>query len=342
MAKKRAKSASKAKGSSPAPTELALLRAVLADPDDDAPRLNYADLLDEHGDCDRAEFIRLQIERARRPRRDPTRIYYGDRENALLEAHGAQWLAPLPEAARRHVKFERGFPGRVEPELTDFLSWDDTLWQVAPVTALWLGDRWLRDGEYREGLDKEREMRALAAKPQLAHVRTLDLTESGYFVLADLDIFFTSPHLSKLRQMTVSDVGAGPPNWGGGRDGVVHAVVRARDLSGLKWLNLESDGITHEGVAALLASRLLPQLTELVLANNDITDEGAERLASSPRLARLEYLHLYCAGIGDRGALALAASPHLRHLKELSLMGNNFGEEAQAALRESFGDRLAL
>jgi uncharacterized protein (TIGR02996 family) len=340
MAKKRAKSPRQAGG--PAATEQALLGAVLASPDDDAPRLIFADWFAENGQPERAEFIQLQIARARLPRRDPARLYTGEREWALLEAHGAQWLAPLPEAARRHVKFERGFPGRVEPELIDFLNWDDTLWQVAPVTALWLGDRWLHDGTYREGLDKEREMRALAAKPQLEHIRTLDLTESGYFVIADLDIFFTSPHLSNLRQMTVADIGAGPPNWGGGRDGVVHAVVRARDLSGLKWLNLEANGITHEGVAALLASRLLPQLTELVLGNNGIADEGAERLASSPRVAGLEYLHLYCADIGDRGAHALAASPYLRHLKELSLMGNNFGEEAQAALRESFGDRLAL
>ncbi len=42
-------------------TEDALLRAVLADPDDDAPRLILADWLDEHGQAERAEFIRLQI-----------------------------------------------------------------------------------------------------------------------------------------------------------------------------------------------------------------------------------------------------------------------------------------
>lgn len=36
----------------------ALIAAVLADPDDDAPRLIYADWLDERGECDYAEFIR--------------------------------------------------------------------------------------------------------------------------------------------------------------------------------------------------------------------------------------------------------------------------------------------
>lgn len=42
------------------PTGAALYRAILADPDDDTPRLVYADWLQEEGDDDRAEFIRVQ------------------------------------------------------------------------------------------------------------------------------------------------------------------------------------------------------------------------------------------------------------------------------------------
>jgi uncharacterized protein (TIGR02996 family) len=43
-----------------------LLRAVLAEPQDDAPRLILADWLDEQGEGDRAEFIRCQCALARR------------------------------------------------------------------------------------------------------------------------------------------------------------------------------------------------------------------------------------------------------------------------------------
>src|SRR5262249_10801808 len=43
----------------------AILQGVLDNPDDDTPRLVYADWLDDHGDPDRAEFIRVQIELAR-------------------------------------------------------------------------------------------------------------------------------------------------------------------------------------------------------------------------------------------------------------------------------------
>lgn len=39
----------------------ALLKAVLADPDEDTPRLVYADWLQENGQAERAEFIRVQV-----------------------------------------------------------------------------------------------------------------------------------------------------------------------------------------------------------------------------------------------------------------------------------------
>ncbi len=43
----------------------AFMAAILAAPDDDLPRLVFADWLDEHGEPERAEFIRVQCELAR-------------------------------------------------------------------------------------------------------------------------------------------------------------------------------------------------------------------------------------------------------------------------------------
>ena len=40
----------------------ALLKAVCENPDDDTPRLVFADWLQENGEEERAEFIRVQIE----------------------------------------------------------------------------------------------------------------------------------------------------------------------------------------------------------------------------------------------------------------------------------------
>jgi uncharacterized protein (TIGR02996 family) len=61
----------------------ALLRAICENPDDDAPRLVYADWLDEHGDPRQAEFIRVQIELARESGRASRKRFLRDREEEL-------------------------------------------------------------------------------------------------------------------------------------------------------------------------------------------------------------------------------------------------------------------
>jgi uncharacterized protein (TIGR02996 family) len=75
------------------------LQAVLDAPDDDAPRLIYADWLDDHGDPARAEFIRLQC------RPDPRQV---GRAGALLGTHHARWLAPLLELGLKERPFREG------------------------------------------------------------------------------------------------------------------------------------------------------------------------------------------------------------------------------------------
>src|SRR5947209_17245936 len=74
----------------------AFLRAIDESPDDNLPRLIYADWLEEHGEPERAEFIRVQCELARLPRRDTRRTELERRERELLERHEDAWRADLP------------------------------------------------------------------------------------------------------------------------------------------------------------------------------------------------------------------------------------------------------
>jgi uncharacterized protein (TIGR02996 family) len=74
----------------------AFRRAIAAAPDDDTPRLVFADYLDEHGEPDRAEFVRVQCELAgssgiTEVRCDALRR----RERELLKAHAKDWLGDL-------------------------------------------------------------------------------------------------------------------------------------------------------------------------------------------------------------------------------------------------------
>ena len=78
----------------------AFLRAVREAPEDDAPRLIYADWLEEQGDSDRAEFIRVQCALARMGRSDPRWRPLWDRERDLIVANGNAWSAPLRRTAK--------------------------------------------------------------------------------------------------------------------------------------------------------------------------------------------------------------------------------------------------
>src|SRR5438309_575800 len=90
----------------------AFLASILETPDDDVPRLIYADWLDDQGDTERAEFIRLQIELARLSECGLRAEELEKREEKLLGEHEERWTAPLravlPEDVATAV-FHRGF-----------------------------------------------------------------------------------------------------------------------------------------------------------------------------------------------------------------------------------------
>jgi uncharacterized protein (TIGR02996 family) len=116
----------------------ALLAAVLADPDADLPRLVYADWLEERGQPERAEFIRVQIELARDRRNE-----FHAREAALFAAFGDEWLAPfrapgapLDGLTASHGAFRRGFVEVVWMPARRFLREADRLFPMAPVREL--------------------------------------------------------------------------------------------------------------------------------------------------------------------------------------------------------------
>src|SRR4051794_10352800 len=92
----------------------ALLSGILADPEDDGPRLVYADWLEEHGEADRAEFIRLQCRLATTGEDDPQRAALQERAYSLEAEHREEWRQEAPGWVRRRARFERGFIGYVE------------------------------------------------------------------------------------------------------------------------------------------------------------------------------------------------------------------------------------
>jgi len=87
--------------------EDALIAAIIANPDEDTPRLVYADWLQENGRPERGEFIRLQCQLAQS---DSDAEEVADRAGELEAAFGTKWLAGRPRFPWVTWEFSRGFP----------------------------------------------------------------------------------------------------------------------------------------------------------------------------------------------------------------------------------------
>ena len=121
----------------------AFLADILAHPDDDTPRLIYADWLDGHGEPERAEFIRVQCAIARicdgnrkgRPEGDACRLdELIGREAALMTSvWSGDWLAPAEKAWLSDSVIRRGFIESLSLPAEDWVRHGDALVQAAPI-----------------------------------------------------------------------------------------------------------------------------------------------------------------------------------------------------------------
>jgi uncharacterized protein (TIGR02996 family) len=231
---------------SPMREDEAFLRAVIDAPDDDTPRLIYADWLEERGDP-RAEFIRIQCALANLPARDPDkaalriRARLCVRSRELRAAHEDEWLRPLSLLSRElrfgwTCGFHRGFVEHIRlynsenqrntfPRLTGSQFGD--LFQLAPI----------------------RELRCV-------------LTLTSLETLLDL------PQTARLRSLNLSGSDLG--------DEGARLLASSTFLAGLHALTLKDCRIESAGADALLVSQNLPNLKSLDLTGNPI---GAARSA---------------------------------------------------------------
>jgi uncharacterized protein (TIGR02996 family) len=352
------------------------LRAIIAAPDDDAPRLVYADWLDENGDPERAEFIRLQCELARGDETDPRRERLRSREQQLLRDYQTFWKQQLPELEEvRWEAFGRGFIETVRIESREaFDQQADRIFAAAPVCEA----RFHRI--YQDGAKK------LARSPHLARLRVLDLEDGNAIGNVGLEALADSPHLGaltalKLRSNSIGPAGAralarsphlGPLDdlnldgnglyddgvralaesprlrhltklsvgWTQCGDGAAGAIAASPHLSGLTWLYLSGNRVTDAGLRVLAASEHLTKLRALYLEANQIGDDGARALAESETLANLVWVYLKSNRLTDAGGRALLRSRHLEHIAELVLVENAIGADVAQELRQRFGPRV--
>ncbi|MCA9176392.1 MAG: TIGR02996 domain-containing protein [Planctomycetales bacterium] len=110
------------------------LDEILAHPDDDAPRLVYADWLSEREDP-RGEFIRLQCERERLPQYSLEAQQSLLRERELASRHGREWAGELHEMFYPY-RFRRGFIAWGRSSTHQFVPAAERVLRMTPLERL--------------------------------------------------------------------------------------------------------------------------------------------------------------------------------------------------------------
>lgn len=116
------------------PDQLALLKNIRANPDDDLSRLVYADWVEERGDQPMAELIRCHIERERAEQNSERYFDLIAHAGLLLAQHRDRWTTELRERfGVTGVEFVRGIPEEVEIPLDRFAAIAEDLFATLPL-----------------------------------------------------------------------------------------------------------------------------------------------------------------------------------------------------------------
>jgi uncharacterized protein (TIGR02996 family) len=296
-------------------TAEALLHAVREEPDEDGPRLVYADWLDEHDQPERAEFIRLQCRLAGKKLSAEKEKGLRKREQALLDAHEGEWAAPLAGLVRSW-RFRRGFVERVAMTPPQFVANAAALFRLAPVRHLVLV-------ESNSGVEEA------VASPHLAGVETLDFRDC-FLKVEHVRHLADSPHLGGLRSLVLRFNNFGEEG--------LRVLAASRRMPSLTTLDLyETVQQDTTGVEALAAGPQWAGLERLVLGGQDSVEGMAVVLTRSPHLNKLTWLHLAFCQLGDADAAALAGGPGLPGLQVLDLSHNLLGDDGGRALAAATG-----
>jgi uncharacterized protein (TIGR02996 family) len=224
--------------------------AIAANPDDDTVRLVFADLVEESGDTERAEFIRNQVELARMSLNDPARRPLVVKNRRFLCDYVPVWKAELPRIPGiTWGDFNRGLIEEVQAGDEDSIVRAADAIFAEPVIQI------IRLARFKTADD-------FAALPHLERVRALRFigARASSEVLQQL---FRSQYLGNVSVLDLHGNRAGD-------SGVT--ALSITPLPSLTELWLGENGIENGGGWALAHASFPPRLQCLDLCGNSITD----------------------------------------------------------------------
>jgi uncharacterized protein (TIGR02996 family) len=293
----------------------ALLAAITANPDEDTPRLVYADWLQEHDEADRAEFIRVQCRLEHVSRRSAEGKQLAKREKELQ----AKLFGHLDALGFAALTFRRGFVGTVTAGLLHFRD------NAAALTAEDAPAFWLKlEEDERDSIlwesdfeDYATAVGELGDRAELRRCVALDLPCLG---MDPASYFFESDHLTNLRRLNFPDNEAGPN---------VEAVA-SPTFANLRWANFHNSNSAggRPSITPFAECPHLADLEYLDFGSNAQWNDNLEALAQTPYLARLRYLDVSSSSFGPNSLnrfFGISCLPALRGLN-LSASFDSFGD----------------
>ncbi len=203
--------------------EIELLKAVLSSPDEDVPRLSFAQWCEGRSDpptTARGDFIRTQLSLANldvtaHPREEYSLRYQSEKLDRRYHQDWGGEVGALVEEYR----FDRGFVEFVALLAGEFLELASRVFSLAPIRHLRLTEVSRAEG-------------VLFNSPHLSGIRSLDLSRCG---LADSDVaqLAASPFLTELRWLSIAENEVGVEGAG--------ALAASFSLPHLRYVNFRGN-----------------------------------------------------------------------------------------------------
>jgi uncharacterized protein (TIGR02996 family) len=266
----------------------ALYAAILADPAADAPRLVYADWLDEfsthESDHARAKFIRLEIDAENTPHETLERAALEREAAKLYSRYCDTWNDEIPGWSywyESRLIYRRGFPDELQPHFRRFVVAIDEMLDRIPLQIISLRNivsPLPPIGQFRGNSDQLRfdHIHTLRLGPGVTELTRVDQQLNPFSSHSLLVQLLDHPRFTRLRRLEFNA-----------------CYLNSR------WVTRFAKRF-HE-------SRVRATVVELDLSDNQIADAGGMYLASASELANIRVLNVRGNDISRKVRDALTA-----------------------------------
>ncbi|HEY2910022.1 MAG TPA: TIGR02996 domain-containing protein [Gemmataceae bacterium] len=311
----------------------ALLAAIRAVPDDDLPRLVYADWLEENAgslpaeerDCagDRAAFIRSQVEAAQAEPFSPSARLAADRAARLLTpANRTAWSLSL-HGLVSECSFERGFIEHAAVDAAQFLDAAEAIFEAEPIRSLRVNRPRPSEWEFEVPLEP------IFEQSRLRQITALDLREIE-LSHDDCEKLVESPHTGGLVHLGLAGNPIFPP-W-------FRRVIESDAWPNLSSLDLAEISNLGPAIAAAFKSANHRRFAKLDLSGIGFRSDDLKKTLASPCVAGIEELRLRW----QSGGFSPGSLTHLDlgwvipwdNLRLLDLDGQGLGAEGVRAIAQ--------